>query len=65
MDGWMSDLEDIHIDMLFGESEEAPEEWVDVFEKNENRESEMHFVQATAYIKLAIYNLKLAQIKLI
>jgi hypothetical protein len=61
IDEWIADIEDIRADMLFGDREDDVDA---LFEKNENREAELHFVQATAYMELAIYNLKLCQMKL-
>lgn len=62
IDEWVADIEDLRGDMLFGDREDDVDE---VFENNANREAELHFVQATAYMELAIYNLKLCQMKLV
>jgi len=61
IDGWVRDIEDLRADILFGDRSDDVDE---VFENNANREAEIHFVQASAYMELAIYNLKLCQMKL-
>jgi hypothetical protein len=62
IDEWVADIEDLRCDMLFGDREDDVDE---VFENNANREAELCFVQATAHMELAIYNLKLCQLKLV